>query len=330
MPRKNHFIPAFILRNFKEPKFKANISYLIKDTSQIEQRNITSFNKYYNIKAFYSRDSLKTILTSINPSIEINPLFVDLENDLENELSKIELRASQIFQKIINNSDIELSNDEINFVKEYIIIQHLRTKKFMEDFSNFPFDFPEDFEESLIEEVEMADVDIKKIIKQENPQKNSAERREIYRQFLKFRKKNPQYRTRMLTEQEISQAVEEARANFNAHFNSDNSHTLFIIKKKSRDDFIELVKMNQLNMTILLNYTSELYNLPDAGVIISREANSNYKITLPIHPKISIVFSDSDFKKQQVSIESVKEFNRLCKDESMFVVFGNKSSLENY
>ncbi len=331
MARKNHFIPAFILRNFKNPEFNSQVSYLILENNIIKDKNITSFNQYFNIKRFYSTDSLNSIITNSTSGIIINPLFERSDLDLEENLSIIESKASTIIDKIVNNVDTDLTQEEINYLKEYFVIQHLRTKKFKEDYAKSPMEFPDDFEEKLLEDIQNVDIDMKKLIKEKHPNKNAKERRELYKTFLKYKKENPNYRVEYLEKKskEIEAEIQKARNMFNKVFNSDKSHSIFIINNDNRNNFFDITNLDSLNFNILINNTDEEFLLTDAGVLITEDGDEeSRKYTLPIMPRICLAFTKVLERKQILTLDSIKEFNRLSKEESMFVIFGNKNILD--
>ena len=330
MTNKNHFIPEFILKYFKNPGTDSQVSYLILQSNEIKDKNSSSLDKYYNIRNFYSTEPLNSVINS--DYIGINPVFERNDLNLEKNLSFIESNVSNIILKIINNIDVKLTPKEIAYLKEYLVIQHLRTKKFKEDFENFPIEFPDDPEEKIRENILEEDrrgesnIRIKEAFKEKFPDKNAKERREPYRQFLKLKKRNPDLLIESLEKTpEIEKLIQKARQLFNKAYNSDNSHSIAIINKENRDNYFKETMLDSLNFNILINKSPEEFLLTDAGVSINKKGDCIY---LPITPKICIAFTKKTEKKRNLDVDEVRAVNRLSKEESRFVLFGTKTQLE--
>ncbi|MCF7860900.1 DUF4238 domain-containing protein [Candidatus Woesearchaeota archaeon] len=333
MTRKNHFIPAFTLRNFKNSETDNQISYLIKNNNAIENRNITSLNQYYNIKRFYSLKSLNQIKEECENLLIINPKFTLLDNDLEDNLSSLESKNAPIIDKINHDHNYSPTEDELILLKEFFIIQHLRTRKFKEDFGKYSQEFPTDFEKELIEDIRKSNIDFKELIKHDYPNKNSKERRKLYIDFMRFKKKNPDYRIDSLKNNPyaIKSTVEKFRTMFNKVFNSDESHSIFIINKESRDNFENITKLNERTYSLLVNQTEVPFLLSDSGVLETDDQSTNQQeYFLPISPRFCIAFTKNKAFLQNVDADFVQNFNQFIYEESMFVVFGDSEILETF
>ncbi len=330
MARKNHFIPAFVLRNFKNTETSNQISYLQKEEDIIENRNIDSLNQYYNIKRFYSEKPLNKIQEECDNLLYINPQFFLLDRDLEENLSAFESKISPIFEKIINNEDYIPSSFELNLLKEFFIIQHLRTKKFREDFSKYSEEFPADFEQELIADIRNANIDFKEILREQYPHKNSKERRKIYLDFLRYKKKNPDYRVESFKKNPyaIKSTINKFRNMFNKIYNSEESHSIFIINKESSDNLKKITGLDERTYTLLVNETQTPFLLSDSGVLETNDESRNkQEYFLPISPRLCVSFTKNKVKKQIVDESFVKQFNKFIYEESMFVVFGTKNKI---
>lgn len=315
MIRKNHVIPAFILRYFKNPgsdRKGPQVSYLILESREVEDNYISDRNDYYNIKNFYSTEPLSSI---VNPDlVEINNLFKRKDFDLEKNLSIVESKASPIIRKVVNNIDVKLTQKEIAYLKEYFVIQNLRTRNLKEAFKKFKIKFPDYFKEKLSEKVRNPE-SIKEFIKKNYPDMNAKKRRELCKQFLKSKK----------IQKAIEKENQKARDCFNEVFKSDKSHSIYIINKEIRDIFFKETRLDSLNLNILINNTSEEFLLTDAGVLMDE---NKQEYILPITPKICIAFTNITKKKRNLDVDEVRKFNRSSRDTSMSVLFGTRKQLE--
>ena len=129
---KNHFVPNLIIRNFSinDENGIPRISFLQKSTNQIIE-NILS-RKQCQERYFYSKEKISDLLSKFNHII-LNPIFKDKEKTLEYNLDiNLESEFGKICQELKKYPQINdlIKNQE--FIKEYLVVQFLRSKKFKE------------------------------------------------------------------------------------------------------------------------------------------------------------------------------------------------------
>jgi hypothetical protein len=336
---RDHFVPRLIIRNFADSN--GNIRYYSK-----EKGNISSeINHYTQLQKenFHSKRTLRE-LKDLFKHIEINPIFNDeMNSNLETALGKcLETPMGVIVSKIINKfnkrESILLSEDESNFVKEYIAVQHIRTLKFKMISKKFneKFSIPSDFGEQVISIEGKREPDIKGIIMRHNPTFNRNQRRVLELKWRKILKKNPNYLNEIrqnIFDESLDEMVKKAEADIKEILNHLDKHSSDIINKKQRDSFFKRCEIEKKDVKIIINLTKIPFVLGDTGIVImseNPEATKNLEVFLPIHPNLLIGLSESLPKNALIDDNFVANFNRIAKEDSYKNVYSiSEATLNN-
>ena len=119
-PRKHHYIPRFILKNFNDENGQVN--YWNIDNSRLEKRNIKSV--FMNLDMY--RDE------SLNE---------DDPTQIESKFSIFESEIAKLFSnKILNNSEISLTRIELQKLRIFITLLSFRSNSRMDQYKNNKFD----------------------------------------------------------------------------------------------------------------------------------------------------------------------------------------------
>jgi len=119
-PRKHHYIPRFILKNFNDENGQVN--YWNIDNSRLEKRNIKSV--FMNLDMY--RDE------SLNE---------DDPTQIESKFSIFESEIAKLFSnKILNNSNISLTRIELQKLRIFITLLSFRSNSRMDQYKNNKFD----------------------------------------------------------------------------------------------------------------------------------------------------------------------------------------------
>ncbi len=306
---KNHFVPAFIIRNFSDSDQDAilRISLLHKATNKVI-KNIPAVDQCQKRNLYY-KDSLKNILKKFS-HITLNPIFEDDSEDLETSLSRfIENPFSSFCRMLLekkNPARFLLKNEQ--FIREYIIIQFLRCNRFKDSISKMKVEIPQkQFIELLKQEV------IKNSILSEEQVLHMLST-EKYASLLQ------KYVT------EIKNKIDD----FQDH---DGRHTAEVISKGTRDSFFNKYGLQQATIKLIINTTPIPFVLSDAGVLTvehvkvypSGIVQKDMEFYLPISPKIMIMFSKGEDLPTTISKEQIQEINRISYKECLNTIYSSDS-----
>ena len=278
---------------------------------------------------FHSKKSL-TELKSLFPDIEINPIFdSNISEDLETALnhcleSPMSSIVNKIVQKFNNLKGIILTEEENNFVKEYMAIQHLRTLKFkmVSKAFNEKFSLPYGFKDKVVEIENNRKIDIKAIIQKRSPTLNHKARRELEIKWRKKLKKDPKLLEEIrqtLFDESLDEMVKNAEEDIKETITHPERHSASIINKKQRDSFFRRAELEKKDVKIIINLTKIPFVLGDTGMVFMAddpEGKNNLEVFLPIHPNILIGLSENLPKNAIIDDNFVANFNRIAKEDS--------------
>jgi len=335
---KEHFVPRFIIRNFADSN--GNIRFYNKETGLVspEVNHYTQLQKWN----FHSKKSL-TDLKNLFPDIEINSIFNNNTNeDLETALSHcLESPMSSIVAKIVrkfnNREGISLTEEENNFIKEYVAIQHIRTLKFKMVSRKFneKFSLPSDFKDKIIGIENNREIDIKSIIKKRSPTLNQKARRELEMKWRKKLKKNPNLVEEIrqtLFNDSLDEMVKNAEEDIKEIITHPERHSAYIINKKQRNSFCKRCEFDKKDVKIVINLTNTPFVLGDTGILMMAddpEGKNNLEVFLPIHPHIIIGLSENLPKNAVIDDNFVANFNRIAKEDSYKNVYSTSETTLN-
>jgi len=332
---KNHFVPRFIIKNFSDSK--GNIRYYSKGKKGISSE-INHYNQLQK-ENFYSKKTLSE-LNDLFEHIKINPIFNEwIDKNLETALGEyfetpLGVIVSKIIGKFNNKESIILNENEADFVKEYMAIQHIRTLKFKMVSKRFneKFSLPPDFGEQIISIENNREPDIKAIIMKHNPTFNRKQRRVLELKWRKILKKNPNYLSEIrqrIFDESLDEMVKKAEEDIKEILNHPDRHSSDIINKKQRDSFFRRCEIDKKDVKIIINLTGVPFVLGDTGIVImaeNPEATKNLEVFLPIHPNLLIGLSESLPKNAVIDEIFARNFNRISKEDSYKNVYS--SSIE--
>ncbi len=118
--RKHHYIPQFILKNFKDEN--GQVKYWNKENNKLEKRNTKSV--FMNINMY--RDET---LNEENPT-QIESKFSVFECEI----------ADLIYKKILNQNEIVLKRSELEKLRIFMTLMSFRSNSRMEQYKNNSFD----------------------------------------------------------------------------------------------------------------------------------------------------------------------------------------------
>lgn len=293
----NHIVPKFILKNFRNLEGKHNIYYYDKQEGVIKSKNITKQDDNFNIKNFYSKLSLKELLEKF-PNFTLNPIFKDIDKTLEENIGKyVETPFSDIVEKILkdweNRKQIHLSDKELQLIKDYSAIQHIRTKKFLHD-TNLLLDL-EDFDERTY-------------------------RQELIKSYesVSGKKMNPR-------DPRINIQAMKAKKEVLKYYKDIDSHSAQIISLGNHESYYDIANLNNKKIKIFTNLEkNKPFLIPDSGVIeLGTEEGEDLKVTniyLPLSPEILISLQDDEDE-----ICNINHINKesLNDEISLRIIFSN-------
>jgi hypothetical protein len=335
---KDHFIPRFIIRNFTDSN--ENIRFYNKETRLVspEINHYTQLQKWN----FHSKKSLIE-LKNLFPDIEINSIFnKSINEDLETALnhcleSSMSVIVAKIVQKFNNREKIILTEEENYLVKEYVVIQHLRTLKFKMISKEFneKFSLPPDFKDKIIEMENNREINIKAIIKKRGSQLNHQARRELEMKWRKKLKKNPKFVEeirQILFNESLDGMVKDAEVEIKEILTHPERHSAQIINKKQRDSFFRICGLDKKGVKIIINLTDIPFVLGDTGILMMADdfiGKNNLEIFLPIHPNLVIGLSENLPENAVIDDTFVANFNRISKEESYKNVYSASETTLN-
>lgn len=309
---KNHFIPQFIINKFSIIKDKdiPRISFLTKSKNIVNQ--IPSKTQCQS-RYFYSKETISSLLNKFQ-HINLNPIFSNTNKTLEISLDKdLEDKLGVILSKYDKNKNINIFIENEKFIKEYLIIQFLRTNKFKESINEIKK--TEQFQHNIFQK------NLKeKIINESNFPKDLLENLFNTPKYEKIFKKHTNI----------------ACSKFKQYRDFKERHSVEIISKRARDDFFEFYGLKNKKFTLLINKTNIPFILSDWGTLVTElikeHPNGNktkeYEFYLSISPNLTILFSNNN-NLEIISENFVKEINKLLYEECYKVVYsGNYNYLK--
>lgn len=171
--------------------------------------------------------------------------------------------------------------------------------------------------------------DIKRIIKERNPELNHKARRKLEMQWKKKLKKNPKLLKDIRNSEKIKNFLEEEINKMENKLESirdhPDKHSSEIIDVGLTDRFLKSRGLDKNNLRFVINNTNMPFVLTDTGIIImywDYGEKKELRIYLPIHPKILVELSPE--KDLFIADEGyVKEFNEISKNEALFNVYSS-------
>jgi hypothetical protein len=302
---KHHSLPRFITKNFIGADEK--IYYYSKKGNNISER-VPYYNQLQD-NNFYSNKTLTELGTIFNHII-INPLFKDIDKPLEKNFDiNLEQPLSRILKRIIepliNGERIMLTNEETLFIKEYLVIQHLRTsqfKKISKEVRDKILKLPPNVREIVMEIENKRAIDPKEFVKKRFFYLNSKQRREKVKQLKKLLEK-PDFlagiRSSQSTANVLEDEIKKAEENFERIRMNPDKHSSEIIDIKMRNSLFRKCDLDNKRISFVLNETSIPFVLADTGLVLmgldyiidDNLIKSEIRVYLPIHPKILIELS---------------------------------------
>jgi len=291
----NHTIPNFLLKNFRISGTSSGIFYLDM-VGTINQKNTKNRSELFNLKDFYSKKPLTELLKN-KPHIEINPIFKKLDEPLEKNLDTfIEKPFSTIVNKIIETKNLNiLASEDLCFIKEYLMIQFIRTSRYKEDVKY------------LGSKMEILSIN------------------EISRLIVQFARNNCNASSPRVNSQsrEVRQEAQRIRLRL-AYWKDPDFHSAEIIDKNKRDAFYQKTGLHEKNVSLLLNETQSPFILPDTGVTLIDDSGS-IEILLPLNPLMCLKFSGDTEKITKIADEtSINSINVLSLKDSFKAVFSDR------
>lgn len=331
---RDHYLPRLIIRNFTNSS--GGICFLHKKDNKIY--GPVDHYRQLQEKDFYSKKPLHE-LKELFPHIELNPIFQNKDLNLdENIRIYIETPAGIIFSKIIqflsNGKEPKLSNSEIDLVKEYFIIQHLRTprNKVISIEVNKTLKLPLNVGEIVMQKESQREIVPKDFINKYFSNLNHKQRREKLKLFNKQLKKNPKFIEEIRNSQEIKDLLdnkikksEEDLERIRTH---PDKHSSEILDFKLRNIFSKRTDVNFDNrrLKFLVNNTKIPFVLSDTGIQMicwDYGTKKELHLYLPISPQILIEFSENSTNAELVNEDFIREFNQISKEESFINVYSN-------
>lgn len=329
---KNHFVPRLIIKRFSDSDGK--ISFYSKKNNFVSEP--IPYDDILQERNFYSKKSLFELKTDFD-NITINPLFKNIDNTLEENLSLyVESPMGAILEKIIqpvlDGKMIKLSQAESDFIKRYIEIQHVRTVKFKEiekEVHKVVLNVPEDIGKLIMNQESKRELDIKKIIRERSSELNHKSRRKLEIEWKRKLKKNPNLLNDIRNSDSVRNVLEteinKMEQKFEFFHNSPDKHSSEVIDSNLTDRFLKSRGLDKNNLRFVLNNTPIPFVLTDTGIIImcwNYGDRQEIRVYLPIHPKIlielcpeeSLFIADENY---------VKEFNQISRGESLLNVYSN-------
>jgi hypothetical protein len=330
---KDHYLPRLIIRNFTDSS--GRIYFFSKKDKKI----YGPFDHYTQLQEnnFYSKSSINE-LKEIFPHIELNPIFQDENLDLDKNIGlyledPIGGLFSGIIKELLNGNLPKVSGEESSLIKEYFVIQKLRTpwqKRISQKVHNETLKLPPDIKSILLENEHNREIDLKKLIKEYHSDLNHNKRREKLRQFNKELKKNPNFIKDILNSKETEKILEEEIAKSEEELERirthPDKHSSEILDLKLRDNFSKETDLDNRRIVYLINKTQIPFNLPDTGVMMTCWDYGNRQelhLYLPIHPQILIEFSCSSEPIQLVDEKFIMEINRLGMGDSLINTYSS-------
>lgn len=332
---KDHYLPRLIIRNFADNSGK--IYFFNKKDKKI----YGPFDHYNQLqeKNFYSKKSLKE-LKRIFSHIKINPIFQDpnlsldknMELYLERPMSNL---LSKIIEQLLDDKPTIISQVEAKLIKEYFIIQHLRTpmhKRVSNEFHKKTLKLPYNVREIIMQGEHEREINPKDFVNKYFANLNHEQRRVKLKLFNKKLKKNPDFiediRNSKKTEEILEAEVKRSEKELERIKTHPDKHSSEILDLKLRDIFSkrEDVDLDSRKIKFLINNTLTPFVLSDTGIKIicwDYGFKKELHLYLPIHPKILIEFSQDPREIELIDETFVREFNQISKEESLINIYSS-------
>jgi len=332
---KNHYLPRLIIRNFTDSQEK------IYFFSKKDKKIYGPFDHYNQLQEdnFYSKKSIKELKNTF-PHIKINPIFKDgnlsldknIELYLESPMGHI---LSRIIKELLNGKLPQISKEEYELIKEFFIIQHLRTpmqKRISREVHDKTLRLPSNIKEIIMEGEHRREINPKEYVNKNFPHLNSKQRRAKVSEFRKLLEKRlkqePDFikniRNSQMTEEILNEEIKKAREDLERIRTHPDKHSSEILDANLRDSFSKRIDLDNRNIKFLINKTGTPFTLSDTGImIIYWDYNFKHELHLylPIHSKILIEFSQDLERTRVVDENFVEEINKLSKEDSLINVY---------
>jgi len=296
----NHTIPRFLLEKFILPKTHS-VLCIDKCSKEVKQKNIEKQSELFNIKHFYSKKSINFLLT-IRPDIILNPKFKYPEEILEVNLNRcIEDPFRSVLNKIIKNPLVsELTEEDIEVMREYVFIQFIRTKRYKEDM------------QYLSDKLEILST------------------KEISEKIVESCRKNSQNPTNRINvyNHEVINEARKIRMKLSDYWKNPETHSIEIISQQNRNAFYKLTDLNDKKIHVLINNHDVPFILPDTGIVTVEFLDSGERIReiyVPLTPKICLKLCNECGISCNIQEKDIVEINKLAVEESAKAVFSNRN-----
>ncbi len=336
---KDHYLPRLIIRNFTDSSGRI---YLFSKKDKKIYGPCDHYNQLQK-NDFYSKKTISE-LEEIFPHIKINPIFQDknlnldknIELYLERPIGKI---FSNIIEEILKGNFPKVSDENFNLIKEYFIIQHLRTpmqKGISIKVHDKTLKLPSNIKEIIMEQEYQREIDPKNYVNKNFSHLNSKQRRAKVNEFRKLLKKrlkqDPNFikniRNSKKIEEILNEEVKKSEEELERIRTHPDKHSSEILDFNLRNIFSKRVDVNlkDRNIKFLINNTEIPFTLSDTGTMMiywNYGIKKELHLYLPIHSKILIEFSQDSEKMKLVDEDFVKEINNLSEDDSLINVYSS-------
>src|SRR3989344_3623212 len=263
---KDHYLPRLIIRNFTDSSGK------IYFFSKKDKKIYGPFNHYNQLQEnnFYSKKSI-TELKEIFSHIEFNPIFQDkclnldknIELYLERPIGRI---FSDIIKEILNGNLPRISDEDFNLIKEYFVIQHLRTpmqKRISREVHDKTLKLPSNIKEIIMEQEHQREINPKEYVNKNFPHLNSKQRRAKVNEFIKLLEKRlkqePDFikniRNSQRTEEILNEEIKKSEEDLERIRTHPDKHSSEILDANLRDSFSKRIDLDNRNIKFLINKT---------------------------------------------------------------------------
>ena len=334
---KDHYLPRLIIRNFTDSSGK------IYFYSKKDKKIYGPYDHYNQLQKndFYSKKSLNKLKKTFT-HIEINPIFQDKNMNLDKNIElHLERPIGKVFAKIIEDvlkgNFPEIPEKNSNLIKEYFIVQHLRTpmqKRISKEVHNQTLKLPSNIKEIIMEKEHQREINPKNYVNKNFSHLNSKQRRAKINEFKnlleKRLKQNPDFikniRNSKQTEEILNEEVKKSEEELERIRTHPDKHSSEILDLNLRNIFSKRadVHLKNRNIKFLINNTETPFSLSDTGIMMiywDYGIKKELHLYLPIHPKVLIEFSQDSEKIKLVNEVFVREINKLSEGDSLMNVY---------
>jgi len=334
---KDHYLPRLIIRNFTDSSGK------IYFFSKKDKKIYGPFNHYNQLQEnnFYSKKPINE-LKEIFSHIEFNPIFQDKNINLDKNIELYLERPigrifSDIIKKLLNGNLPRVSDEDFNLIKEYFVIQHLRTpmqKRISREVHDKTLKLPSNIKELIMEQEHQREIDPKEYVNRNFSHLNSKQRRAKISEFKKLLKKrlkqDPDFvkniRNSQKTEEILKEEIKKSEEELERIRTHPDKHSSEILDFKLRGSFSKRIDLDNRNIKFLVNNTKIPFTLSDTGIMIicwDYGVKQELHLYLPIHSQILIEFSKDSEKIELVDETFVREINKLSENDSLINVYSS-------